>query len=124
MAQGDEGLAVRASVGAELALDLAVTAGVCVLVAEASKELRGGVPLLGGCVHVIGQDLVDDRLKRPQHGGGSLTGLGSGLGLRMPEDMPDRVARVFKVAGDPPDGLAIATRPPNGTVVVHRKHVL
>ena len=27
-------------------------------------------------------------------------------------------------AGDLADGLAIAPRPPNGTVVVHRKHVL
>ena len=42
----------------------------------------------------------------------------------MLEDIPDRVPRVIKVESDPPDGLAIATRPPNGTVVVHRKHVL
>ena len=42
----------------------------------------------------------------------------------MLEDMPDRVPRVIEVAGDLPDGHAIATRPPNGAVVVHRKHVL
>jgi hypothetical protein len=27
-------------------------------------------------------------------------------------------------AGDPPDGLAIAVSPPDGTIVIHRKHVL
>ena len=42
----------------------------------------------------------------------------------MLEDIPDRVPRVIKVESDPPDGLAIAMRPPNGTEVVHRKHVL
>ncbi len=52
----------------------------------------------------------------------SISGLGTGLG--MLEDIPDRVLRVIKVESDSPDGLAIATRPPNGTVVVHRKHVL
>jgi len=122
MPQGDEGLTVRAVVLAEIAPHLAVTAVVSVLVTETAKDLRCGMPLLGGSILVVGQDLVDDGLKRSQHGRVSISGLGTGL--QMLEDIPDRVPRVIKVESDPPDGLAIATRPPNGTVVVHRKHVL
>jgi hypothetical protein len=122
MPQGDEGLAVRAVVLAEIALHLAVTTVVLMLVPEAAKDLRCSMPLFGRSILVVGQDLVDDDLKRPQHGRVSISGLGTGL--RMLEDMPDRVPRVIKVESDPPDGTAIATCPPNSTVVVHRKHVL
>ena len=65
----------RASVLEEVALHLGVTAGVAVLVAEAAEDLRGGVPLLGRGLLVVGQDLVDDRLERPQDGRGSVSGL-------------------------------------------------
>jgi hypothetical protein len=111
-------------VGAEGALHLAVAAAVSLLVPEAAIKLRGGVPLLGRRILVVGEDLVDDRVKRPQHGGGSVSGLWSGLGLRIPEDIPDRVARMIEVARDLPNGHAIAPHSPNSTVVVHRKHVL
>ena len=47
VAQGDEGLAMSASVLEHVALDLGVAAGVAVLVAEAAEDLGGGVPLLG-----------------------------------------------------------------------------
>src|SRR5262249_55510857 len=100
MPQGDEGLAVRASVAAEVALHLAVTAGVSVLVPEAAMKLRGGVPLLGGRVLVVGEDLVDGRVKWPQHRSGSVSDLRSGLGLRIPEDLADRVPRKIEVARD------------------------
>ena len=53
---------------AEIALHLAVTAVVSVLVTEAATDLRCGMPLLGGSILVVGQDLVDDGLKRSQHG--------------------------------------------------------
>ena len=42
----------------------------------------------------------------------------------MLQDMPDGLAGVFEFSGDLSDGLAIAMRPPNGTVIVHRKHFL
>ena len=80
MPQGDEGLTVRAVVLAEIALYLAVTAVVSVLVTEAAKDLRRGMPLLGGSILVVGQDLVDDGLKRPQHGRVLILGLGTGSG--------------------------------------------
>ena len=49
---------------------------------------------------------------------------GSGWGSACVESMPDGLSRVSELAGDLADGHAIATRPPNGAVVVHRKHVL
>ena len=124
MAQGDEGLLMPASVLAQVALDLGVAAGVAVLVAEAAEHLRGGVPLLGRGGLVVGEDLVDDRLERPEHGGRSVPGQRLGMGLGMLEDLPDGLAGVSELPGDLADGHAIASRPPNRAVVVHRKHVL
>ena len=68
---------MSASVLEQIALHLAVPAAVAVLVAEAAKDLRGGMPLLGRGVLVVGQDLVDDRLERPQDGRVSISGLGT-----------------------------------------------
>ena len=49
---------------------------------------------------------------------------GWGCGLGMLEDMPDGLSGVSELPGDLSDGHAIASRPPNRAVVVHRKHVL
>ena len=113
-----------AAVLAEVALDLGVAAGVAVLVAEAAEDLGGGVPLLGRGVLVVGEDLVDDRLERPEQRGDPVPGRWEGIGLGMLEDLPDGVPGVPEFAGDLPDGHAIAMGPPDGAVVVHRKHVL
>jgi hypothetical protein len=40
----------------------------------------------------------------------------------MVENFPDFVSGVVEFPGDLSDGLSIATRPPNGVVIVHRKH--
>jgi hypothetical protein len=45
--QGDEGFLMSDSVPPQVALHLAVAAGIAMLVAEASEHLHGGVPLLG-----------------------------------------------------------------------------
>src|SRR5208337_91051 len=79
---------------------------------------------LGGRLLVIEQELVDDRLEGPQDGSGSLPLAGNGIGLRMLQDLPDRVSRVFKFEGDSLDGHPIPMSPPNGTAIVHRKHSL
>ena len=56
---------------------------------------------------------------------GANRGLVAGMGwVGVVENLPDGVARMVELAGDLADGLAIASRPPNGTVVVHRKHIL
>ena len=68
MAQGDEGLAISPAVLEHIALDLGIAAGVVVLVAKATMDLGGGVPLLGRGVLVVGEDLVDDRLDRTEEG--------------------------------------------------------
>ena len=124
MAQRDERFLMPASVLAEVALDLGVPAAVAVFVAEPPEELGGGVPLLGRGGLVVDEDLVDDRLDRPQERGESVPGRRQGIRLGLLEDLPDGVSRMPEFAGDLADGLAIASRPPNGSVVVHRKHVL
>ena len=105
-------------------MDLSVPAAVVVLVAESPEDLGGGVPLLGRSGLVVDQDLVDDRLDRPQERSESVPGRREGIGLGLLEDLPNGVSRMPEFAGDLVDGHAIAPRPPNGSVVVHRKHVL
>jgi hypothetical protein len=122
--QWDERFLMPASMLPEIALDLSVPAAVGVLVAEPPEELGGGVPLLGGCGLVVAKDLVDDLLDRPQQRSESVPGRRQGIGLGLLEDLPDGVARMPEFARDLADGLTIAPRPPNGSVVVHRKHVL
>ena len=100
MPQGNEGLAMATSVLAHVALHLAVASAVAVFVLQATKHLHGGVALLGGRLLVVDQDLVDDRLEGPQDRGGSIPGPGTGIGLAMLQDMPDRLARVFEFTGD------------------------
>jgi hypothetical protein len=60
-----------------------------VFVAEASEHLSGGVPLLGRGGFVVDQDLIDDRLERPQHGGRAVSGQRLGMWLGMLERMPN-----------------------------------
>ena len=63
MSQGDEGLLMPPPMLAHVALHLGIPAAVAVLVAKASEDLSGGVPLLGRCGLVVDEDLVDDRLE-------------------------------------------------------------
>ena len=64
-----------------------VGAGVAGLVLEAAEGLGGSVPLRGGCVAIVAEDLVDERGEGPEHGGrrglGARVGpgLGGGQGL-------------------------------------------
>ena len=100
VSQRDEGLLMSAPVPPQVALHLAVTAGIAVLVAEATEHLHGGVPLLGRGVLVVGQDLVDDRPERPQDRGGSLVGPGVGIRLGLREDLTNLASGVMKGARD------------------------
>jgi hypothetical protein len=122
VAQRDEGLLVAWSLLEHVALHLGVATGVAMLVAEAAKDLCSGVPLLGRGVLVVGEDLVDGRLEAAELGREAVAGCGERLG--MLEGFPDRDPGEVEFPGDLADGLAIAPRPPNGSVVVHRKHVL
>ena len=56
MPEGDEGLAISPPVLEHVALDLGIAAGVGVLLAEATMDLCGGMPLLGRSVLVVGKD--------------------------------------------------------------------
>ena len=81
MSQRDERFLMPASVLPQIALHLGVPAAVVVLVAESPEELGGGVPLLGRGGLVVDQDLVDDRLDRPQQRSESIpASSGRGLG--------------------------------------------
>ena len=124
MSQRDEGFLMSPLVLEQIALHLAVASGIAVLVAETTERLHGGVALLGGSVIVIDQNLVDDRLERAENLGRPIPGLGCWIGFRMLQDMPDRGVREIVITGDLADGLAIPTRPPNGAIIVHRKHLL
>jgi hypothetical protein len=92
MGQGDERFLTLASMLAEVALYLSVTAAVAVFVAEPPEELCGGVPLLGRCGLVVDQDLIDDRLDRSQERGESVPGRRQGIRLGLLEDSPDGVS--------------------------------
>jgi hypothetical protein len=66
MGQRDERFLMPTSVLPQIALDLRVPTTVGVFVAKPPEELGGRMPLLGWCRLVIDQDLIDDRLNRPQ----------------------------------------------------------
>ena len=123
MAERDEGLAMPPPVLEHVALDLGIAADVVVLIAEATVDLGGGVPLLCRGVLVVGEDAVDERLDRSEKWGLPVPRRCGG-GLGMAEDMPDGLACVSELPGDLPDGHPIAAGPPNRAVVVHREHVL
>jgi len=124
MSQGDEGFATPSSVLEQVALDLGVTAAIALLVAEPPEHLHGSVALLGRGVLVSGEDLVDARLKRPEHRSGSLVGLGVGTRLGLFEDLANLGSGVMKRARDLSDGHTIASGASDRSVIVHRKHIL
>src|SRR5512132_3044912 len=124
MSQRDEGFLMSSPVPPQIALHLAVTAGIAVLVAEATEHLHGGMPLLGRGVLVVGQDLVNDRAERPQDRGGALVSPGVGGRRGGSEDLTDLASGVMKGARDRSDGHAIASGAANCSVIVHRKHIL
>src|SRR5512144_639455 len=98
---------------ADVALNLGIAAEVTLLIAKAAVDLGGGVPLFGRGGFVIEEDLIDQRLERPQLGGESVSGRRFGMGVGMHEGMPDSSSRVTELPGDLPDGHAIAISPPN-----------
>ena len=124
VSQRDERFLMPASMLTQIPLHLGITAAVVMFVAEAPEELCGGVPLLGRGGFVVDEDLVDDRLDRPQQRSESIPRRRARIGLGLFENLANGVARMSEFAGDLADGLAIAPRPPNGSVIVHRKHVL
>jgi hypothetical protein len=108
----------------EMALDLGIAALVAAFVAEATIDLGGGVALLRRGSAVVDEDLVDEGLEGAELGSGPVPGQGLGMGVGMHEGMPDGPARVSELAGDLPDGQAIAMSPPNRAIVVHGHPVL
>jgi hypothetical protein len=94
---------------AEPLLHLSVPAAVAVFVAEPPEELGGGVPLLGRCGPIVKEDLVDDRLDRPEKRSESVSGRQQGIRFGLLEDSPDSVSRMLKFDHDLTDGLAIAS---------------
>jgi hypothetical protein len=124
MSQRDERFLVPRSVLPHIALHLGVLAAVVVFVAEAPKDLGGGVPLLGRGGFVVEEDLVDDRLERPQLGGRTVSGQRLGMWLSMLEGMTNGFSGVSESSSDLSDGHAIASRPPNRAIIVHGNHVL
>ena len=124
VSQRDERLLMATPVLEHIALYLGIPADVAVLVTEAPEDLGGGVPLLGGAVSSSMRIWSMTASTGPKSGANRSLVEGEGFGLGLLEDLTNGIARMPKFAGDLADGLAIAPRPPNGSVVVHRKHVL
>src|SRR3974377_2322227 len=120
MSQRDERFPLSTSMLEHVALHLGVTAAVAILIAEATKHLSRGMPLLGRCGFVIDQDLVDHRLDRTQEGSLPLSGPWGWQRFGMIESMPDGPSGVFELSGDLSDGHAIAPRPPHRRVGLPR----
>jgi hypothetical protein len=120
----DEGLLMPDAFPPQVALDLGVAAGVAVLVVESPIDLGGGMPLLGRRGLVVDQDLIDDRVERPQDRSGSLVGPGVGPRFGLGQDPTDLPPGVMKGTRDLADGHAIASSASNRSVIVHRKHIL
>ena len=119
MSQRDKGLLVPRPVLSHVALHLGISTRVAVLVAKTTEELRGRVPLLGRCVVIGAEDLVDEGLEGSQLGGGPVPGQGLGMGFGLHQGMPDGFSRVTEVAGDLSDGQAITPGPPNRSIIIH-----
>jgi hypothetical protein len=120
VSEGNKRLPFPAMVLEEVTLHLGIAAAIAMFVAEATECLRGRVPLLGGCGLVLGDDLVEDRLEGTEFRCEATPRRRDRLGTL--EHLPDRDSRQVEFPGDLPDGLAIATCPPNSAVIVHREH--
>jgi hypothetical protein len=91
--QRDEGGAGVLTVDGDVTADRGVGARVSVLVLEPAEHLGGGVPLLGRCVAIVAEDLVDDRGEWPEHGGRGR--LGASASKWMLRRFPARKPPVF-----------------------------
>ena len=80
--------------------------------------------LLGWGGPVLDEDLVDEGLEGAELGSRPVPGQGLGMGVGLHEGMPEGPSGVSELAGDLPDGHAIAMGPPNRAVIVHGHHVL
>ena len=78
--------------------------------------------LLAGRVLVVRQDLIDDRMERPQLRSVGVFLPGVWRGLRLNEHLAYLAAGVMERAGDRSDAHPIPFRPANSAVIVHRKH--
>ena len=123
MPQRDKCLLFPLAVLEEIALHLGVATAVVVFIAKATEHLRRGMTLLGRRGLVVQKDLVDDPVEGTEFWCEAIPHL-SRTWLGILEHLPDGVAGVVEFTGDLSDGPAIAMRPPNGAVIVHRKHFL
>lgn len=124
VSERDEGLAVAPPLAEQVPLDLGIPAAITVLGLEPAPDLGGGVPLLGGGVAIGLDDPIDGLDDRPEHRGLAPPGRGDGLGMGQPEDLADGVAGMPELPGDLLDGHTVAVGPANGSIIVHRKHIL
>jgi hypothetical protein len=120
--QGDERLAFAAPLRADVASDLVVAALIPMLGDEPTMDPGRGVPLFARGLFIGREDLVDHGLERIELGRGRRLGPGIGLGLRVLERLADGASRVVESPSDGPETHAVAVRPSNPCVIVHREH--
>jgi hypothetical protein len=120
--QGDERLAFAASQGADVASDLVVAALIPVLGNEPTMDPGRGVSLFARGLFIGREDLVDHGLEGIELGRGRRLGPGIGLGLGVLDRLADGASRVVEGPGDGPETHAVAERPSDTCVIVHREH--
>ena len=124
VAQRDERFLMPRAALAHITLDLSIAAAVVVFVTKPPADLSCSVALLARGGLVVGQDLVNDRVKRPKPGSEPVPGQRLWVRFCMCESMPNDSARVSELPGDLSNGHTIAMSPPNCSVVIHGYHVL
>jgi hypothetical protein len=120
--EGDERVPAVEPTSLQIPLDGRVAAGERVLGRQTAEDLLGRVPLLPGGRLIGGQNAVDHRLERPEHGGGPGRGRGQRVRERAGQDLEDGLRRVVQLSSDLTNGQAVPVQLPNASVLVHREH--
>jgi hypothetical protein len=122
MVQGDERLPLAAALRADVASDLVVTPLITVLGDKPTMDPGRGVSLFARGLFIRREDLIDHGLERTELGRGRRPGSGIGLGLGVLDRLANRASCVVEGPSDGPETHAVAVRPSDPCVIVHREH--
>jgi hypothetical protein len=122
VAQWDERLAAVVTYASHIAAHLIVAAQVTLFVLQTTKDLHGGVALLGRRLLVIAKNGFDERMKLPQLGRRIRVTPTVRGGLRLAKYFADGATGVMKLLGDFMNAHAILMSSTYLAKLVHLKH--